>query len=80
MEGWAGEKHNTVKEMDDNSIDRTNDKWTKAGSLLLDFSSFGSGFHVRLEREKYRKEIWDYLQYRESLLKWPSTDEEIKRG
>jgi len=66
--------------MDDNSIDRTHHKWTKAGSLLLDFSSFGSGFHVRLEREKYRKEIWDYLQYRESLLRWPSTNEKSNDG
>lgn len=66
--------------MDDNSIHRTDDKLIKAGSLLLDMSSFESGFHLRLEREKYRKEIWDYLQYRESLLKWPSTNEEIKRG
>jgi hypothetical protein len=66
--------------MDDNPIDRTNDKWTRAGSLLLHRSSFESGFHVRLEREKYRKEIWDYLQYRESLLRWPSTNNEMKRG
>jgi hypothetical protein len=66
--------------MDDSSIDCTNDKWAKAGSLLLDFSTFESGFHVRLEREKYRKEIWDYLQYRESLLRWPSTNEQGNDG
>jgi hypothetical protein len=66
--------------MDKNFIDRTHDKWTKAGGLPVDFSSFGTGFHIRLEREKYREEIWDYLQYRESLLRWPSINEEIKRG
>jgi len=58
--------------MDDNFIDRTDEKWTKAGSLLVDLSSFESGFHLHPERVKYRKEILEYIQYRESLLKWPA--------
>jgi hypothetical protein len=57
-----------------------NEKWTKAGSLLVDFSSFENGFRTHLERERYRKEILDYIKYRESLVKWPSMNEEIKRG
>ena len=67
-------------EMDNNLIDQTDEKWKKADNLLVDLPSFESGFHVRLEREKYRKEIWDYLQYRESLLKWPSTNEKGNDG
>jgi hypothetical protein len=65
--------------MDDNFIDRTDEKWTKAGGLLVDLSSFESGFHLHPERVKYRKEILEYIQYRESLLKWPAMNEEIKR-
>lgn len=30
--------------------------------------------------KRYRREIWDYLQYRESLVKWPSMNEQIKGG
>ena len=55
-----------------------NEKWTKAGSLLVDLSSFENRFRIHLERERYRKEIWDYIQYRESLLKWPSMNEKDK--
>ncbi len=66
--------------MDDNLIDRADEKWTKAGNLLVDLPGFKSGFHLRLEREKYRKEIWDYIQYRESLLKWPPVNEKGKDG
>jgi hypothetical protein len=57
-----------------------NEKWKKTGSLLVDFSSLENGFRTHLERERYRKEILEYIQYRESLLRWPSMNEEIKRG
>jgi hypothetical protein len=66
--------------MDNNFTDQTNEKWKKAGGLLVDMSSFESAFYVRLEREKYRKEILEYIQYRESLLKWPPMNEEIRGG
>jgi len=56
------------------------EKWEKAGSLLVDFSSFESGFRTHLERERYRKEILEYIQYRESLLKWPSINEKVEDG
>ena len=55
-----------------------NEKWTKAGSLMIDLGSFENGFRVHLERERYRKEIWDYIQYREGLLKWPPMNEKGK--
>jgi len=41
----------------------------KVGSLEVDLESLRKGF---LEEEECRKEIWNYIQYRESLLKWPS--------
>jgi len=30
--------------------------------------------------KRYRQEIWDYIEYRESLIKWPSMNEHIKGG
>jgi len=54
-----------------NSADQNNGQWIKSGSLILDLSSLEKGFQ---QEERSRKEIWDYIQYRESLLKWPSTN------
>jgi hypothetical protein len=56
---------------------RTKEHWGKAGSLLVDLSSMEKGF---LEIKRYRQEIWDYVQYRESLLKWPSINEEGRKS
>jgi hypothetical protein len=58
-----------------NSIDRNNEHWIKAGSLTIDLPSMGKGFQ---EPERYRQDIWDYIQYRESLVKWPMTNEEMR--
>jgi hypothetical protein len=30
--------------------------------------------------KRYRQEIWDYIEYREGLVKWPSMNEQIKGG
>jgi len=55
-----------------------NKQWVKAGHLIIDLNSMEKGF---LKMEKHRQEIWDYIQYRESLLKWPSSCETvIQRG
>ena len=51
--------------------------WAMAGSLLVDLTSMEKGF---LEVKRYRQEIWDYIEYRESLVKWPSMNEQIKGG
>lgn len=37
-----------------------------------------SGFQK--EEKRYRQEIWDYIQYRESLARWPLMKEKIKMG
>ena len=58
-----------------NSIDQNDDHWIKAGRLIVDLPSMGKGFQ---EIERYRRDIWDYIQYRESLVKWPSINEKIK--
>jgi len=44
-------------------------RWIRIGDLIVDSSSLEKGFQ---QEERSRKEIWDYIQYRESLLKWPS--------
>jgi len=55
--------------MDNPLFDQTNQKLIMSGDLIIDLSSLEKGF---LEAQRYRQEIWDYIQYRESLLKWPS--------
>jgi hypothetical protein len=58
-----------------NSIDQKNEHWIKAGSLMIDYPSMGKGFQ---ETGRYRRDIWDYIQYRESLVKWPMKNEGMK--
>ena len=55
--------------MDDYLFNQTNHKLIKSSDLIIDLSSMEKGF---LEMERCRQEIWDYIQFRESLLKWPS--------
>lgn len=62
--------------MDYDLVNQTNERWIKAGRLLLDVSSMENGF---LKMKRYWQEIWDYIQYRESLLKWPLVNEEGKK-
>jgi len=56
---------------------RTKEHWGKAWSLLVDLSSMEEGF---LQTKRYRQEIWDYVFYREGLVKWPSVNEKIRMG
>jgi hypothetical protein len=53
--------------VDSDFSDQTNQKLIKSGDLIVDLSSFQNGFQG--EARKYRQEIWDYVQYRESLVK-----------
>jgi len=64
--------------MDDDLLNQTNRKWVKSGDLIVDLFSFENGF--RKEEKRYRQEIWDYIQYRESLVTWPLVNEKIKMG
>lgn len=53
------------------------ERWVNTGSLIVDLSSMEKGFR---EEERGRQEIWDYIQYRESLLTWPSKNEKMRKG
>jgi hypothetical protein len=59
--------------MDHHFWDQVYKHWIIAGHLIVDLQSMESGF---LEMRKYRQDIWDYIQYRESLLAWPSMKKE----
>ena len=59
------------------SDSRDNERWTKANHLLIDLSSMEEGF---VQKERDQQEIWDYVCYRESLVKWPSVNEKIRMG
>jgi hypothetical protein len=50
-------------------IDQTHQVWVRANYLIVHLPSMENGF---LDSARHRKEIWDYIQYRESLVKWPT--------
>ncbi len=62
--------------MDSDSV-YINGRWVKVGDLIVDLSSMEKGFQ---DGEKRRQEIWDYIQYRENLLKWPCANEDARKG
>ena len=64
--------------MDDNLTNHTSKKLITSGDLVIDLSSFENGF--RKEEKRFRQEIWDYIQYREGLVRWPLMNEKIKMG
>ena len=64
--------------MDDDLLNQPNQELIKSGDLIVDLSSFQNGFQWQVK--KYRQEIWDYVQYRESLVKWPPANEKMKMG
>ena len=64
--------------MDKNHNDQTNQRLMKSGDLIVDLSSLQNGFQKEVKR--YRQEIWDYIQYRESLVRWPLANEKITMG
>ena len=60
-----------------NSFEKETEQWIKADALMIDLPSMGKGFR---EMKRYRREIWDYIQYRESLVKWPSMNEAARKS
>ncbi len=62
--------------MDEDLLNQTNRKWVKSGDLIVDLSSFENVFQK--EEKRYRQEIWEYVQYRESLVRWPLMNEKMK--
>jgi hypothetical protein len=65
------------KPMISHSNPHNNERWEKANHLFIGLSSMEEGF---LQRNRYRQEIWDYIQYRESLVKWPSINEALRKN
>ena len=64
-------------EMGHNSACFIEGRLIKVGDLVVDLSSLEKGFQLE---EKSRQDIWDYIQYREGLLKWPSNREEARKN
>ena len=64
--------------MDKDLLNQIDQKLIKSGDLIVDLSSFENGFQK--EEKRYRQEIWEYVQYRESLVRWPLMNEKIKMG
>jgi len=62
--------------MDEDLLNQTNEKWIKSGDLIVDLSSFQNG--LQKEEKRYRQGIWEYIQYRESLVRWPLMNEKMK--
>jgi hypothetical protein len=63
--------------MDDHLFDQTNQELIKSGDLIIDLPSMEKGYR---EEERRRQEIWNYIQYRESLLKWSSMNKEMRES
>ena len=51
-----------------NFIDRILGNWIKVGHLLIDPYNLEMGFK---EAERSRREIWDYIEWRETVLVGP---------
>ena len=64
--------------MNKDRTDRADQRLVKSGDLVVDISSLQNGFQKEVKR--YRQEIWDYIQYRESLVKWPVANAKITMG
>jgi len=64
--------------MEDDFLNQTNQNWIKSGDIIVDLPSLENGFQK--DKKRYQQEIWDYIQYRESLVRWPLTNEKIKMG
>jgi hypothetical protein len=59
------------------SVDQNHERWIKAGGLIVDLPSMGKGFQ---DIERCHQDIWDYIQYRESLVKWPLINEGVRES
>ena len=49
-------------------IDKVFGKWIKAGNLLVDLWSLETGFK---DVEKNRRDVWGYIEWRETVLVGP---------
>ncbi len=49
-------------------IDKAFEKWIKTGNLLVDLWSMETGFR---DVEKSRRDVWDYIEWRETVLVGP---------
>ena len=65
-----------VEDMNKDRTDRADQRLIKFGDLLVDIPSLQNGFQN--DAKRYRQEIWDYIQYRESLVKWPLANAKIR--
>jgi len=54
--------------MNKDIIDQFHEKWVKVSHLLVDLSSLEIGFK---DMEKDRRAIWDYIEWRETVLVGP---------
>ena len=54
--------------MNTNFIDKVLGNWIKVGNLFVDLYSLETGFK---EAEKSRREIWDFIEWRETVLVGP---------
>ncbi|MBM4324738.1 MAG: hypothetical protein FJ115_14350 [Deltaproteobacteria bacterium] len=61
----------------DGNLDQNNPKLVRSDSLIVDLSSMEEGL---LEKKRYQQEVWEYIEYRESLIKWPPMNEQIRGG
>ena len=61
-----------------NNLDQNKPDLVKVGGLIVDLSSMKNGFQK--EEKRNCQEIWDYVQYRKSLMKWPLMNERVKGG
>jgi len=61
----------------DKHLDQDNPKLVRSDSLIVDLSSMEEGL---LEKKRYQQEVWEYIEYRENLIKWPRLNEQIRGG
>ena len=54
--------------MNMNFIDKVHGEWIKIGNLLVDLRSMEAGFK---NEEKSRRDVWDYIEWRETVLAGP---------
>ena len=54
--------------MNINFIDKVLGNWIKVGNLVVNLYSLETGFK---ETEKSRREIWDFIEWRETVLVGP---------
>jgi len=51
----------------------TGERLERCGSIIAYLDSLEKGF---LEEARKRQDVWDYVIYKESLVKWPAANSE----